>query len=110
MKTFLAAALLALGTLPATAGIATGPAAAIAHFNMDADSQEDRITPVAVDASAAMASTRAARTLAVQDHFNRDADTANGHRGLNGTTSVAGAPAHGADIFARIRAAQAEDE
>lgn len=94
---------------PAAAQVAAGPAAAIAHFNQDADSQDDRRIFNGA-ASGVTVSTRSGNLQAVFDRFNAQADSQDDIRGLNGATSFAGSPAVGGAIFDRIRRESAEDE
>ena len=112
MKTVLAVlALASTAALPAAAApISTGPAAAIAHFNMDADGQGERISAGQGSATVA-ASTRANTGLGqVYARFNADQDGSDGLRGLQGATAVSGAPVAAGDIFQRIRLESRETE
>lgn len=111
MKTLIAAALIAsaaLSAVPASAQVASGAAAAIAHFNRDLVPAE-RV--VASASSGAVASTRSTASGRVQARFNADYDGQDDVRGQRRATVTSGrhAPAAAA-IFASIAAAQAEDE
>lgn len=111
MKTLiLSAALVAAAfAAPATAQVTAGSAAAIAHFNQDADGQDDRRL-LKSDDTGVTVSTRSGNSGFAFDLFNAQADSQDGIRGLNGATSYGGQPTIAADIFADIRAASAEDE
>jgi hypothetical protein len=110
MKTLIASALLAslaaVGVASANP-VATGPLAAIAHFNMDREGG-NRIETRTLDTVSV--STRADVAGAAYARFNRDADSQDGIRGTQGATLVSGSPAFGADVFAAIRAANAEND
>ncbi|WP_224814514.1 hypothetical protein [Hasllibacter sp. MH4015] len=78
------------------------------HFNQSAESTSDlRFAPSGENTSR-VASTGALGTAF--DVVNASQDTPSDLRGLNGATLVNGTPAHGADIFDRLRAASLEDE
>ncbi|WP_179379444.1 hypothetical protein [Jannaschia marina] len=108
MKTLIASALVATAALaaPAAAQVAQGPAAAIAHFNADFDTQ-DGIRVLKSDGNGVTVSTRSGAAFGL---FNGQADSQDGVRGLNGATAYSGAPSVGGDIFDRIRAESAEGE
>lgn len=111
MKTVFASALIAVAALavPATAEVASGSAAAVAHFNQDYDSQDNRRTLRNVDNST-FVSTRSGNLDVVYGKFNADYDGQDNVRGQNGVTVISNQPSYGAGIFADIRRANAEDE
>ncbi|WP_179379088.1 hypothetical protein [Jannaschia marina] len=111
MKTLIASALLATAALaaPAAAQVASGSAAAIAHFNADFDTQ-DGVRVLKAGGNGVTVSTRSGGTGVAFGHFNGQADSQDGIRGLNGATAYSGAPSVGGDIFDRIRAESAEGE
>jgi len=111
MTTLSASALIAVAalTVPATAQVAPGAAAAIAHFNQDADSQDDRRSLRNVG-STTFVSTRSGNFEAVYDRFNAAYDSQDNVRGQVGVTLISNQPSIGADIFDAIRRANAEDE
>jgi hypothetical protein len=110
MKTLIASAIIAATAIAGGASaqqVAPGAENAIAHFN------ESRMGGDVVSISAAEfggASTRSDQRSAVFARFNADADSQDMITGLNGGTLYNSAPAFGGDIFARIEAANAEDE
>ncbi|CTQ48481.1 hypothetical protein [Jannaschia donghaensis] len=109
MKTITAALLAAALTAPAYAEVATGPAAAIAHFNQDADSQDGR--SILTDGGTGVTvSSRSGNSGVAFAIFNADADSQDDIRGLNGATRYSGQPTRAADIFADIAAESAQDE
>ncbi|WP_179379439.1 hypothetical protein [Jannaschia marina] len=109
IKAIAASTLVALSlAAPATADVAAGSAAAIAHFNQTADSQ-DGVRVLKTGAGAAV-STRSGQNLEAYRVFNRNADSQDGIRGLNGATLYDGTPSRAAAIFSDIAAASAEDE
>ena len=114
MKILLASALLATAALsvPAAAQeVVPGAAAAIAHFNQDADSQDDRVSIPAGAFDGVRVSTRSGTDLGgVFARFNQDADSQDGVRGQLGATVVSGAPLAAGDILDRIRSESLEDE
>ncbi len=111
MTRILATALLAALALTGTASaqVGAGPAAAIAHFNQDADSQDGRRL-IRAGTDAVSVSSRSGALGDVFARFNADHDGQDDVRGLDGATLVQGSPAHAADIFARVRAESAGDE
>ena len=104
-----AAALVALLGAPALAQ--SHQTVAIQHFNADADSVDDirRVRDTGADV---VISTRNAPAAAeAYARFNADADSPADLRGTTGQVAgYAGTPAHGAEIFADLRAAAQEDE
>ncbi|CTQ50941.1 hypothetical protein [Jannaschia donghaensis] len=110
MKTFVTGLIAAAAlTAPVYAEVATGPAAAIAHFNQDADSQDGR--SILTDGSTGVTvSTRSGNTGAAFDLFNAQADSQDDVRGQNGGTSFSGRAPVASDIFSDIAAASSEDE
>lgn len=94
---------------PALAKIDAGPAAAIAHFNQDHDTQDGRRIFNGAT-SGVTVSTRSGNLQNVFAHFNAQADSQDDVRGLNGATSFAGSPAFGSAIFDQIKRQSAEDE
>ncbi|SDY83824.1 hypothetical protein SAMN05444004_103271 [Jannaschia faecimaris] len=109
MKTLIVSAICAVLTTPGFAGIAAGPAAAIAHFNQDFDTQDDARMLMPGDIGVAI-STQSGLNRKIYNHFNADFDSEDNVRGLNGATYFSRQPTHGADIFGEIREAQDEDE
>ena len=113
MKTLASAALIALAAVAAPAAaqqVAPGAAAAIAHFNQDFDSQDGRISLRAANLRGVSVSTRGGQLGGVFARFNSDFDGQDNVRGQQGATVIAGRPAFGADIHARIRAESLENE
>lgn len=113
MKTLIASALIATATLTGAANaqaVNAGPQAAIAHFNLDKDSTNNRVTLAGVFAGETVVSSRSGVVGEVFDHFNADYDTQADMRGAYDATLVSSTTAYGSDIFAQIRAASAEDE
>ena len=112
MKTFIAPAaiaLLAAVAAPAAAQqVSSGALGAIAHFNQDHDSQDDRV--VIVPGSGVGLSTRSGAFSEAQARFNLDFDGQDDLRRTSGGTIVSGAPDRAQTIFARIAAESAENE
>lgn len=108
MKTLItpAVALLAmLAAAPVIAqNVAPGGAAAIAHFNGDADSQDDRIASPRGTVASSTLSLRSGNLADAYARFNADADSPNERMGLAGATRIGGAPSYGADVFRSLRA------
>jgi hypothetical protein len=104
-RTIIIAALLAAVAAPAVASDTTR--AAIAHFNMSADTSADRI-PVGPNGPVlgTTVSTRGNDALyeAVRNH-NASADSAFDRIDVNTLTVFSGQPAHAADIFEELRLA-----
>lgn len=94
---------------PALAQVAQGPAAAIAHFNQDFDSQ-DNIRVFNDTSTGVTVSTRSGDLSGVYALFNAQADSQDDIRGLNGATAYGGSPAFGSALFDRIKQESAEDE
>ena len=111
MKTLLISAALAATALTgaASAQVAPGAAAAIAHFNADYDSSGE-IDRIPAGADGTTVSTRSGNIGTAFDIRNASVDSSGELRGLNGATLVSGEPAYAADIFARIKAESAENE
>lgn len=107
MKTLLIAAAAALIVAPAFAQVPAGTLGAIAHFNQDATSQDERT--IVTEGTAGGLATRAGLSEA-QIRFNMDKDSANDRRRVTGASVVSGELTHGQAIFAQIQAASAEDE
>jgi opacity protein-like surface antigen len=110
MKTLIASAIVAATAISGAASaqqVNPGALAAIAHFN---ESREGGEVISLEAASNGTVSTRSGVSGETFDRFNADADSQDMITGLNGGTSYDGAPAYGADIFARIEAANSEDE
>lgn len=105
----LIAALAASFAAPAVAQ-SSSTAFAIAHFNQSADSASDLVALPSGE-NTTQVSTRGTSPLAEAIAiFNQSADSVSDRRGLTGqATAVNGTPAHGADIFARLRAADLEN-
>lgn len=99
------AAVVASLAAPAVAQSAAS-VAAIQHFNQFEDSALERTNVNSVGQRVAPAGTLG-QTFSV---LNSVQDAASDRRGERGATVVNGTPAHGADIFARLRAASLEDE
>ncbi len=106
-KIALIAALAATVAAPAVAQSAS-TIFAFNHFNQSADSVSDLRSVPSGDNTNRVAASGALGTAF--DVINGTQDVASDRRGLNGATIVSGQPAHGADIFARLRAAALEDE
>ena len=98
------AATLAAPAFAQSAALSTR-ATAIAHFNSFADNASQLIVLNGVGTRGGASGT----TATTLDVLNATQDTAAEITGGRVTT-VSGTPAHGADIFARLRAASAEDE
>ncbi|MEM7722568.1 MAG: hypothetical protein AAF376_09355 [Pseudomonadota bacterium] len=115
MKRIITIALMAAtltAPLAATAEPLTPTQRAIIHFNMDVDQVLERRNPFgAASRSGTFVSTQSRPDLAQSfARFNAQEDSVDGRRGLRGATIFSNRPAHGADIFARIRAESLEDE
>jgi hypothetical protein len=115
MKTLFASALIAATaavSLPAAADqVAPGAAAAIAHFNQSADSQDDRVSIPAAEFDGVRVSTRSGTDLgAVFAHFNADAESQDDVSGQQGATVVSGKPVAAQGILAQIRVEGLENE
>ncbi|KIT16949.1 hypothetical protein jaqu_14480 [Jannaschia aquimarina] len=112
MKTLIASALAAsalVAALPAAAQVPAGPAGAIAHFNQDIDTANDRASLDIVRGETVTVSSRSGSVAQAIAHFNADLD-AGDRVPLTGGTVVSGSPTYGAEIFANIRAESLEDE
>ena len=107
-RTIITAAALAAFAAPVAAQSAAE--FAIQHFNQSVESAAD-IRSLTPDDNTMTVSTRSnsARATAY-DIFNASADSASDIRGTEGVTVVSGPPAHGAEIFARLRAESLENE
>ena len=91
--------------------VPTGTLGAIAHFNKDHDSQDDRV--VIVPGGGAGLSTRSGGFSEAQARFNRDFDSQDDVRRVRGGAVFSGTPgstARAQGIFARIRAESLMDE
>lgn len=108
-KIVIIAAVAASFAAPAFAQSAS-TAFAIAHFNQSADSASDIITQPNGESTTQVSvggTSSLAEAFAI---FNQSADSVGDRRGLTGqVTATNGAPAYGADIFARMRAADLEN-
>lgn len=111
MKTLIISALVASAALTgaASAQVGSGAAAAIAHFNQDIDSVNDKRTVPTTDGLTTV-STRSGALSVAYEILNGSQDSQADKRGLNGATLVSGEPAFGAEIFERLRAESLEDE
>ncbi len=117
MKTVIASALVAAAALTAAPvaaqQVSTGAASAIAHFNQDHDSQDNRVAldVASVDAGVDISTRSDNATSFAFARFNQDADTQDGIRGVNGATTFNASPASGAAaIFDDIRRQNLENE
>ncbi|MEM9796102.1 MAG: hypothetical protein AAF919_06415 [Pseudomonadota bacterium] len=113
MKTLIASALIAAAAVAGTAQaqqISTGAAAAIAHFNGDHDTQDNRIALSALSETGTSVSTRSGQLSGAFGRFNADHDTQDNIRGQQGATLVSGVPGVAQSIFDAIRAESLEDE
>jgi hypothetical protein len=110
MKTMIATALIATAAITGAASaqqVTPGALGAIAHFN---ESREGGDVISLKAASNGSVSTRASASGLAYERFNLDADSQDGIRGTQGATVVSNSPVFGSDIFAAIRAANAENE
>lgn len=92
---------------PALAQIDAGPAAAIAHFNQDHDTQDGRRIFNGAT-SGVTVSTRSGDLSSVYARFNADAESQDEITGLTGATAYSGSPAFGAAIFQALTEAAAD--
>lgn len=108
-KIAIIAALAASIAAPAFAQSAS-TAFAIAHFNQSAERTSDIVTLPSGE-NTTQVSTRGMTPLAdAFAMFNQSVDGSGDLRGLNSATVVNGTPAHGQDIFDRLRAESREND
>jgi opacity protein-like surface antigen len=105
-RTLILAALAASLAAP----VAADTAFAVQHFNMDQDSVLERNTVPSGDNTVFVSTRNGSALNEALSIFNADQDTPSDIRGLNGATVVSNSPAHGADIFAALRAESLENE
>jgi len=105
--TAIALAATAALSAPATAQVAPGALGAIAHFNQDFDTANQRVT--IASGSGVDFSTRTGVSLA-QARFNADFDGQDNVRKVSGGTSFGGDASRAQSVFARIAAESAENE
>lgn len=110
MKTLAIIAVVAASIAAPVAAQSNSTAFAIQHFNQDFDSAGDLRGVPSGDNTVTVSTSGSNALSAAFDVFNGSQDSRADLRGLNGATVVNGTPAHGAAIFAELRAAAAEDE
>ena len=113
LLTALLAAAAVVPTPAAAQQVSAGALGAIAHFNGDHDSQDDRVilAPSRAGVVAGGLSTRSGGFNAAQARFNRDFDGQSDVRRTDGGTVVSGrASGRAGALFARIARESAENE
>ncbi|MEL6586976.1 MAG: hypothetical protein AAFY65_17510 [Pseudomonadota bacterium] len=103
MKTLIASALIATAALAgaASAQVPAGAAGAIAHFNQDFSTQDQRIAFTGKGGNVTV-STRNGTQGAAIEQFNATVDSPSDRISVGNATLVSGQPSVAQDIFARI--------
>ncbi|MEO0860005.1 MAG: hypothetical protein AAFY65_05280 [Pseudomonadota bacterium] len=111
MKTLITSALVATAVLAgaASAQVPGGAAGAIAHFNQDFSTQDQRIVKKGNGANVTV-STRSGAQGAAFDQFNANVDSPSDRVTVGSVTLVSGAPTRAEEIFARIKEEGLDDD